>query len=127
MKVKWRLVCLGLLLATVLLGGCACDGCSCEVYGTTLEGPNVLFAPFLAIWNWIWKAFTPKFWDILKVVWDMPGAIVWLAGPVAYLLGAALYLAILAVCLAVDIVLGVLAGVLWFIIALFGGICTSCK
>ena len=56
----------------------------------------------------------------------MPAAIVWLAGPVAYLLGGALYLVILIVALAIDIVLGLLAGIIWFFVAMFGGVINSC-
>ena len=125
-KVKASVVCLCLLVVTVLLSGCACNGCSVTIGNTTLQGPNVLFTPFLAIWHWIWYIFTPEFWGILAQVWEMPAAIVWLAGPVAYLLGGALYLVILIVALAIDIVLGLLAGIIWFFVAMFGGVINSC-
>lgn len=98
------------------------SSCSTTVGDTTLEGANVLWAPFVGIWQWLWFSFTPGFWDFVWQVWDLPFAVSWLAGPIVVGLGLLLYLAIAAVIVAIDIVLAILIGIVWFILALVNGI-----
>lgn len=107
--------CLSIVLLTL-------SGCSVDVYGTHLEGVNVIWTPFIAVWHWLWGSFTPSFWIFVEQVWQLPLAVSWLAGIIVNLLGAVLYIVIVVLIIAIDLVLAILIGIVWFILALLNGI-----
>ena len=112
----------------ILLCTCLCAtmltlyGCNINVGGTVLEDYDVIWAPLVAIWHWLWRSFTAGFWAFVKLVWELPLAISWLAGPIVYVLGLVLYIALVALIIAIILALGVIIGIFWFIIAIFNGI-----
>ena len=103
-----------LLLCAAAVGVLLLCSCSADVGDTHLEGPAVLWKPFLIVWEWLWNDFTPNFWDKLSDVWDLPLGISWLAGTLTYILGACLYLMIIVVIIVVDIVLAVLTALIYY-------------
>ena len=97
-------------------------GCSKNIGGTELEGINVIWTPVIAIWQWLWKSFTPGFWAFVKLVWKLPTAVSWIAGIIVYLLGVILYIAIVIIIILFDLLIGFLIGIIWFLLAILNGI-----
>lgn len=94
-------------------------GCSNTVYGVELEGINVIWTPFLYVWNWFFNDFTHDFWDFLKGIWDsVPSGLAWLAGCISYTLGAILYAFMVIIVFVLDVILAVITGVAWFFAAI---------
>ena len=113
---KRVVICVGLLLAAMMLSGCSVD-----IDGTRLEGINVLWTPFVAVWKWLWENFTPGFWVMVDQAWTLPAEISWLAGSIAYILGFVLYAVIALIILVIDIVIGIITGLIIFILGIING------
>ena len=109
--------CLGVVALSFLL-----SGCTISVGNVKLDGLNVIWAPFVAIWNWLWTSFTPGFWQFVEKVWTLPIAVGWLAGIVVNILGAILYIVIVILIILIDLILAILIGIVWFILALLNGV-----
>jgi hypothetical protein len=97
-------------------------GCSTTIDGNELSGINVIWVPVYWIWHWLWSSFTPGFWEFMRNVWDVPASISWLAGPIAYILGGLLYILIAIIIIVADIVLAIVTGLLYFLLAVLNGI-----
>lgn len=112
----------GLLIIVLLVLLISLSGCTVTIGETELSGINVIWAPVVWVWQWLWGSFTPGFWTFLSNVWDMPISIVWLAGPIAYILGGVLFVAICILIVLADIVLAIAIGLLFFILSILNGI-----
>ena len=97
------------------------SGCSVTVGDTELSGINIIWAPFVFLWDWLWNSFTPSFWTFVDLIWELPGEVVWLAAIIVYALGAVLYVCLAAIIVILDIIIAIITGIVWFILSVLNG------
>lgn len=91
-------------------------GCSATIDDVTYEGINVVWVPIIRLWNWLWKTFTPIFWENIMDLWSfLPKSISWLPGIITIILGAVVYIVISVVIIIIDLILLAIVTVIWVI------------
>ena len=112
-----------LLFTSLLLFCLSLSSCKSTVYGEELEGINVIFTPFVAIWTWFFKVFTPHYWAFITNLFStLPQIVSWLIGLLACIGGGIIYLLFLLIVVALDLVIGLVLALIWIIAAILNGI-----
>ena len=120
-KRRILVICLCSLLV-LSLTGCSND-LEVEVAGETLSGMEIIFFPAYFLWDWLWHSFTPNFWEFMNGIWTViPVGISWFAGPICYALGAVLYACLGVILVIAYIIITILCGIVWFLLAVLNGI-----
>ena len=118
LKISNKLLLGGVLIFAITL---LLSGCSVTIGENELTGINVIWTPFVFIWDWLWNSFTPGYWAFVELIWDLPAEVAWLASIVVYILSVVLYAIIVVVIVVLDNIIAIITGIIWFILSILNG------